>query len=102
MTDGFSVDARQLRAHAARMDALRDRFGAVQAASSAIASDEAAYGMLCSWMAGVLERRHVRQDELIAYVRENLRLAAEALVAAGDDYDRVDEAAAGRIRRTMP
>lgn len=102
MTDGFSVDARQVRAHAAQVDALRDRFAAIRAASAAIAADDAAYGMLCSWMAGVLERRHVRQDELTAYVEENLRLAAEALTAAGDDYDRVDEAAAGRIRGTMP
>ncbi len=77
-------------------------FGAVRAASASIGRDDAAYGMLCSWMAGVLDRRRVRQAELIAYVEENLRIAADALTAAGNDYDRVDGAAADRIRGTMP
>jgi hypothetical protein len=99
MPDGFSVDAQQIRAHAARIDAVRQRFGAVRAASAAIAQDDAAYGMLCGWMAGILERRHVRQDNLIAYVAENLRLASDALIRTGQDYDEADDAAAQRLRR---
>jgi hypothetical protein len=78
---------------------VRQRFGAVRAASSAIAQDDAAYGMLCSWMAGILERRHTRQTDLIAYVEENLRLASEALIRTGQDYDDVDDAAAHRLRQ---
>lgn len=99
MPDGFSADAQQIRAHAARIEAVQQRFGAVQAASAAIARDDAAYGMLCGWMAGILERRHVRQDNLIAYVAENLRLASDALIHTGQDYDEVDDAAAQRLRR---
>jgi hypothetical protein len=99
MTDGFSVDVQQLRAHAAKIDAVQRRFAAVKAASGAIAQDDAAYGLLCGWIAGILERRHVRQDQLIAYVEENLRLAADALVRTGDDYDHVDSAVADNVRR---
>src|SRR3712207_9165769 len=44
-------------------------------------------------ISGILEGRHVRQDELIAYVEENLRLAADALRQTSDDYDATDEAA---------
>lgn len=99
MPDGFSVDVQQIRAHAARIEAVQQRFGAVRAASAAIAQDDAAYGMLCGWMAGILERRHVRQDNLIAYVAENLRLASDALIRTGQDYDEVDDAAAKRLRR---
>lgn len=99
MPDGFSADAEQIRAHAAKIEAVQQRFGAVRAASAAIAQDDAAYGMLCSWMAGILERRHVRQDNLIAYVAENLRLASDALIRTGQDYDEVDDAAAKRLRR---
>ena len=55
--------------------------------------------MLCGWMAGILERRHVRQDQLIAYVEENLRLAADSLIRTSQDYEAADEAAAERVRR---
>lgn len=99
MTDGFAADAAQIRAHAARLGAVRDRFRAVNGASAAINADSAAYGMLCGWIATILEERHARQDELFAYVEENLRLASTALVATGDDYDRTDSAAADRLRQ---
>jgi hypothetical protein len=99
MSDGFAVDVPQIRAHAAKIDAVQQRFAAVQAASSAIARDDAAYGLLCGWIAGVLERRHTRQDELIAYVAENLRLASDALIRTGQEYEQADDTAADRVRR---
>ena len=99
MSDGFSVDARQIRAHATKVDAVQQRFAAVKAASGAIVGDDAAYGMLCGWMAGILEARHAKQDELYAYVEENLRLASDALVRTSEDYEVADGAAADRLRR---
>ncbi|MGK5684911.1 type VII secretion target [Actinoplanes sp. URMC 104] len=98
MSDGFSVDAQQIRAHAGKVEAVQERFQAVKAASGAIAQDDAAYGMLCGWMAGILEARHAKQNELYAYVEENLRLAADALVRTSQDYEAVDDAAARRLR----
>ena len=99
MTDGFAADVPEIRAHATRIEAVQQRFGAVRAASAAIAQDDAAYGLLCGWIAGILEQRHIRQEQLTAYVEENLRLAADALVRTGQDYERVDDSAADRIRR---
>jgi hypothetical protein len=99
MTDGFAADAAQIRAHAAKLGAVQDRFGAIKGASASLTADTAAYGMLCGWMSAILEQRHVRQDQLFAYVEENLRLAAAALVATSDDYDRTDGAAADRVRQ---
>jgi hypothetical protein len=99
MADGFAVDAQQIRAHAARIEGIQQRFSAVKAASAAIAQDDQAYGMLCGWMAGILEKRHVRQDQLIAYVEENLRLAADSLIRTSQDYESADDAAAERLRR---
>ncbi|MFI5938537.1 type VII secretion target [Actinoplanes sp. NPDC051494] len=98
MAEGFAVDAEQIRAHAANVDAVAAQFGSVRVASSAIARDDAAYGVLCGWISGILEGRHRRQDELISYVEESLRLVGDALVATGQDYDRIDEKAAERIR----
>ena len=97
--DGVAVDTEQIHAHARTIDALAARFAAVKAASGAITQDDAAYGLLCGWIAGILERRHVRQDQLIAYVEENLSLAADALIRTGDDYDHVDGTVADNVRR---
>jgi hypothetical protein len=99
VSDGFSVDAQQVRAHAAKVESVQERFAAVRAASTAIVQDDAAYGLLCGWMAGILEARHAKQDELYAYVEENLRLASEALVRTSQDYEASDDAAAERLRR---
>jgi hypothetical protein len=98
MGDGYNVDVEQLRAHAGNVEAIQARFGAVQSASAHIAQDDQAYGLLCGWISGVLEGRHVRQDELIAYVEENLALAAASLRASADDYEAVEDTHAGLIR----
>lgn len=99
MADGFSADVPQIREHAAKIAAVRDRFAALSAASAAITRNDAAYGLLCGWMSGILEERHEAQRTIHAYVEENLRLAEEALVRTGQDYAATDEAAANRIRR---
>jgi hypothetical protein len=105
MAEGFTVDAEQVRRHAQRIEALRDRFDAVKAASAHIAGDDDAYGVLCRWMVWILEERHARQDELIAYAQENLSLAAESLRAAARQYEETDsdnEAALSNLARRLP
>jgi hypothetical protein len=92
MGEGYTVNVDELRKHAGNLDALKQRFAAVKAASSHIAQDDQAYGLLCGWISGILEGRHVKQDELIAYVEENLTLCAEALRETADDYETQDNA----------
>ncbi|TLW92494.1 hypothetical protein FFT09_15955 [Saccharomonospora piscinae] len=87
MGKGYAVNAEQLRAHADRIEQIQARFDAVKGASAHIQQDDQAYGLLCAWIAGVLEGRHARQDELIDFVAENLTLAAQALRAAADVYE---------------
>ncbi|MFI7599945.1 hypothetical protein [Actinoplanes sp. NPDC049681] len=99
MTDGFLVDAAQIRRHIRNVEAIRARFAAVRAASTHIAQDDGAYGLLCSWLPAVLEGRHQRQDSLVAYVEENLALAADELAAVADAYEEVDAGAADAIRK---
>lgn len=88
--DGFTVDPELLRAHADKLETLRGRLDAVIAASSHIARDDQAYGVLCGWIAGILDARHVRQDELIAVGDENLSLAAQSIADAAADYESSD------------
>lgn len=99
MADGFAVDAEQIRAHARNVEALRGRFDAVKTASAHIAQNDGAYGLLCSWIPAVLEGRHKRQDELIAYVEENLSLVVRGLQKTADNYDNADSQADSTIRK---
>ncbi|HEU5128590.1 MAG TPA: type VII secretion target [Glycomyces sp.] len=87
---GYVVDPEQLRAHAGNLEAFQSRFEAIQSASSHIAQDDEAYGLLCGWISGLLEERHQRQDGLVAYVQENIGLAAESIRAAADAYEESD------------
>ncbi|MFG1675110.1 type VII secretion target [Micromonospora sp. NPDC049282] len=99
MADGFAVDADQIRAHARNVDAVRARFDAVKTASAHIAQDDSAYGLLCSWLPAILEGRHTRQDELIAYVEENLSLVVAGLGTTADNYDGADADADAVVRK---
>jgi hypothetical protein len=101
MADGYTTDVEQIRAHAKNLETLRQRFDAVKAASSHIAQDDQAYGLLCGWIAGLLEGRHNRQDELIAYVEENLSLAAKSLRDTADDYESRDRTKANAFDQTL-
>ncbi|MCH7233048.1 type VII secretion target [Glycomyces sp. L485] len=87
---GYEVDPEQLRSHASNLENFSARFDAVLGASSHIAQDDEAYGQLCGWIAGILEDRHVRQDNLVTYVQENIALAAESIRAAADAYEESD------------
>jgi hypothetical protein len=98
VSDAFQVDSSQLSRHAANVGAVRDRLTAIKGASSAISQDDRAYGLLCGWISAVLERRHGGQDQLYAYVEENLHLLAEALDSTSRDYDAADGNAKSRIR----
>jgi hypothetical protein len=97
---GYRVDPEQIRRHATNIEAVAARFAAVEAASRHIAQDDEAYGLLCGWISGVLEGRHVRQDELVAFVAENLSLAATSLRATADHYLAVDGEIADTLRST--
>jgi hypothetical protein len=98
MGDGYTVDVAQLRQHASNLDSLKARFAAVKAASTHIAQDDQAYGVLCGWISGILESRHKKQDELIAYVEENLALAAQSLRDGAAAYEEMDGDAATTMR----
>lgn len=98
MSVAFHVDSAQLHRHAANVRAVREQLAAIKGASSAIAQDDSAYGVLCGWISAILERRHSSQDELYTYVEQNLQLLADALDSTSRDYDAVDSNAQSTIR----
>ncbi|MBC6447136.1 hypothetical protein [Actinokineospora xionganensis] len=97
MAGGFKTDAEQIRKHAANVAAIQARFGAVKSASGHIAQDDQAYGLLCGWISGVLEGKHAKQDELIAYVEENLALVVKALGDTATAYEAIEDSNASMI-----
>jgi hypothetical protein len=94
MGNGYTVNPEELRTHAAHLDALKDRFAAIKSASTHITQDASAYGVLCGWISGILEGRHQKQDQLIAFAEENLALAAQSLRDSADEYEAKDGDAA--------
>jgi hypothetical protein len=98
MADGYTVKADELRKHAANLDSLKARFAAVKSASAHITQDDQAYGLLCGWMAGVLEGRHTKQDTLVGRAEENLSLVAQELRDSADDYDEMDAVASDKMK----
>ena len=99
VADQFKVDIQQVRTHAQNVQAVRQRFDAVQSASTHIAQDDQAYGLLCGWISGVLEGRHQKQDELIAYVAENLDIVTDELEQTADAYDVLDNDSTDRLKQ---
>jgi hypothetical protein len=99
MADGLSVDIDEIRAHARNVETLKARFAAVKAASAHISQDDRAYGLLCGWISAILESRHARQDELIAYVEENLSLVGDGLRKTVEGYEAVEGDTAGLISK---
>src|ERR1044071_624642 len=98
MPDGFTTNPDELRTHATNVDTLKERFANVKNASSHIAQDDQAYGLLCGWISGILEGRHKKQDELVAFVEENLSLAAQEVRGSASDYERSDADASKAMR----
>jgi hypothetical protein len=95
MPDGFTTNPSELRTHATNVDAVKERFGNVKAASSHIAQDDQAYGLLCGWISGILEARHQKQDELLGKAEENLSLVAKSLRDTADDYEAREQGVVG-------
>lgn len=93
MAGGYTVESEELLAHAAALESLAERFEAIKEASTHIVQDDEAYGHFCVWMSSVMANRHQKQDDLVAYVQENLTLAAGELRAAAAAYDDTDTAA---------
>lgn len=98
MAGQFDVTPEDLQTHAANIDALRERFGAVLGAIDSVAQDNEAYGIICQFLPPVLADRQAEQKELTAMAEENLDLLAQALRATAEDYENADEAGAKEQR----
>ncbi|MGC4892845.1 hypothetical protein [Micromonospora sp. DT31] len=78
------IAPQRLLAHADNLDAVRSLLGEVHAARARAAQDVAAFGSVCGWLLSGMTDRHVRQQELTAYVQETMRAWADILRQVAD------------------
>lgn len=98
MSDRLEVDIQELRDHASGLRAVHERFAAIRQASGHIFQADEAYGQLCQFLPPILEGRHLRQDEIVDILAENVQLLAEAVDGCADAYEEADEAAADDMK----
>lgn len=98
MGTGYDAEPEELRAHAASLLRVHDRFAAIKDASGQIFQADEAYGKICSFLPPVLEGRHKEQDAAVAELAENIQLLAEAVKNCAMDYEDADEAAADELK----
>lgn len=97
MSGGFQVDVEALRAHAAALSAIHDRFAAIKSASSTIFQADEAYGQLCQFFPPILEGRHRDQDKGVEMLAENIELLAAGIKKTADSYQRIEESTTGHF-----
>lgn len=97
MSDSYAVEPDDIRAHAANINSLIERFETVRSASAAITQADDAFGPLCAWIAPLLEEKHGDVDELIDQGKHNLETHVAALSKSADLYEDSDGAAASDL-----
>src|SRR5918994_4694568 len=90
MSAGFAVEPEELRLHSRNLDALQARFDKFAAASRHITQDSQAYGALCAWIGLLLEGRHQRQDQLVAFAARNVSGASRAIADQAATYEEAE------------
>jgi hypothetical protein len=100
VSQAFHVTPEELRKHASNVEAVKNRFTAVKAASAHIQRNDQAYGLMCAWMTFTLDDRHTTTNDLIAFAEENLDIAARELRSSADHYEGVDSEQAVCIDRS--
>jgi hypothetical protein len=91
MGDHIDVEPEALITHAAHIDSLRERFGAILSAMDSVEQENEAYGIICQFLPPVLAARQEDQKEFTTMAQENLELLAQALRDTADAYMAADE-----------
>ena len=76
-----------MREHAEAVEGLCYRLEAVRFAGDFVVRDRAAYGTMCAWVADCFEERFERQNGVVEYLAENLRIAAVKMHEVADAFE---------------
>jgi hypothetical protein len=74
MAVDVDVVTEDLVTHASHIDALRERFNAIESAMDSVEQDNEAYGIICQFLPPILAARQADQKDLTAMAKENLEL----------------------------
>jgi hypothetical protein len=94
----FHVDHETLLQHSSRLGAVTDRLGSAADAARQVNLNDGAFGILCAFLPLVIGVFETTTGETIAASRETSTAMAEQVRAMAQDYARVDDAVATRLK----
>lgn len=94
----FHVDADVLLQHSSRLGAVTEQLGMAADAAGRVDLHGGAFGVLCAFLPLVIGGFEARAGEAIAASRETSTAMAEQVRAMAQEYARVDEGVATRLK----
>ncbi len=91
---GYDVLPTELRAHAAKLDALADRLGEAVHAARTVSMADGAYGQLCQFLPSVMRGIEEQADAALTAGAKGVADIATNIRYTADEYDRREDDAA--------
>lgn len=101
MTDGFSLDLRQLREHAAATERIAGKADVADDASHQVADMDQAYGLLCRPIAWLLKGPQDNCAEAIAASAQALHQTSQNLGKAVETYEDAEKRIAAILKSIL-
>lgn len=99
MSGGFQVDTEVLRRHATRVGQVAGDLGTAQSAAGSSDLHGGAFGVLCSFLPGIVAGTDAAAREAIAAVREATEGMVTELGAMARSIDETDQAVEARMQQ---
>ncbi|MCP2260734.1 Excreted virulence factor EspC, type VII ESX diderm [Streptoalloteichus tenebrarius] len=92
MADGYDVLFDELRAHASRLDALRERLDAAVGAAQQVSMGDEAYGKICSFFVPVVHAVSDPGMDALRRAAESMSETAREVRDTGQTYEATEQA----------
>jgi uncharacterized protein YukE len=94
MPDGYDVLPDELRAHASRLDGLKDRLATALDAANQVALGDQAYGVICSFFVPIVHAVSTPGVEALQGASGSVGETADGVRTTATSYDTTDQATA--------
>ncbi|EWC61923.1 hypothetical protein UO65_2747 [Actinokineospora spheciospongiae] len=89
--DGYDVLSGELRAHAAKMDALAERLGEAVHAARTVSMDDDAYGQFCQFLPAVMRGIEDEAGDALTAGTKGMADTATKVKYTADEYDQRED-----------
>lgn len=91
MADGFELVTAELRAHASRLDGIRDQLNTALAAARTVSLPTGAYGVICQFFPPMVDPVEQMGMDAIGEAVTAMEETATEIRGTADTYDAVDD-----------